>query len=234
MFVTAQDFNVLPYRLPSLATGAAEEFQNFIDAEEEMYLREVLGDNLYDAFISGLNGLPGLWVSTVATVINQQYVYGNDVWKALTVQTGTVPVEGSDWELIEANNRWLLLKNGSTYLANGKYYRWYGMVKTLKALIYSRWTEYNVFQQTVNGTVTPKTENNIPFDPGTLICRAWNDWSEKVGGVCNQVNTLYGYLYYTNFASGTFDDTFDSTFQDFNDYLAYEFGEQPKRNTFGI
>ena len=97
MFVTAQDFNVLPYKLPSLGTGAAEEFADFIDSEEEMYLKEVLGDNLYDAFISGLNDLPDEWVSTVATVIGQQYVYGNDVWEALTVQTGIAPIAGTDW-----------------------------------------------------------------------------------------------------------------------------------------
>jgi len=176
-----------------------------------------------------------LLVSTVATVINQQYVYGNDVWKALTVQTGTVPVEGSDWELIEEGNRWLLLKNGNTYLISEKKYRWVGMVKALKALIWSRWVEYNAAQLTTNGLSTPKTENNIPTDPGQLICRAWNDWSEKVGGVCNPYNSLYGYLYYTNLADETtFNDTFDDTFTSFVDYLAFEFGEQPTKNTFGI
>jgi len=214
--------------------GLGEEFQSFIDAEEEVFLREVLGDNLYDAFISGLNDLPDAWVSTVPTVIGDQYVYGNDVWEALTVQTGTAPVAGSDWTLIETGNRWLLLKNGNTYLVSGKYYRWAGMVKALTALIFSRWVEYTAQQLTGNGFVTPKTENNIPVDPGVQICRAWNDWSHKVGGACQIYNTLYGYLYYTNFADGTFDDTFDETFQDFPDYLAYEFSEQPTRNTFGI
>ncbi len=232
MFVTAEDFNTLPYQLPSLKNGAAEEFQNFIDAEEEVYLTEVLGDNLYDAFIGGLNGLPAVLDLTVPTVIGQQYVYGNDVWQALTETTGVIPSEGTDWTLIEEDNRWLLLKNGNTYTVNGKFYRWAGMIKTLKALIYSRWVEYTSL--TVNGLVTPKTENNIPVDPGTLICRAWNDWSKKVGGPCAIYNTLYGYLYYTNLNESTFDDTFDETFQDFYDYLAYEFVEQPTKNTFGI
>src|SRR6476659_10228436 len=98
MFVTAQDFNVLPYRLPSLGTGAAEEFQNFIDSEEEEYLRQVLGDNLYDAFTSGLPQY--VYSATVATVIGRQYEYGNDVWEAVTVTTGVLPVAGSDWTLI--------------------------------------------------------------------------------------------------------------------------------------
>jgi len=232
MFLTASNFNVLPYLLPSMTTGKAEEFQSFIDAEEEVYLKEVLGDNLYDAFISGLPEYT--YSATVATVIGRQYAYGNDVWEAVTVTTGTLPVAGSDWTLIETGNRWLLLKNGNTYTVDGKYYRWAGMVKALTALIYSRWIEYNASQYTVNGFVTPKTENNIPSDPGTMICRAWNDWSKKVGGVCEIYNTLYGYLYYTNLSAGTFDDTFDSTFDSFVDYLAYEFIEQPTRNTFGI
>lgn len=234
MFVTSEDFNILPYRLASLASGAAEEFQSFIDAEEELFLREVLGDNLYDAFISGLADLPDDWDSTVPTVIGDEYVYGSDVWRAETVTTGVTPVVGSDWTLIETDNRWLLLRNGNTYLMYDKRYRWVGMVKALKALIFSRWVEYNASQNTVNGFVTPKVENNIPVDPGQQICRAWNDWSEKVGGACNPYNSLYGYLYFTNLNEQTFDDTFDETFTSFIDYLAYEFGEQPTKNTFGI
>lgn len=233
MFVTASDFNVLPYSLPSLKAGAAEEFQSFIDAEEETHLNEVLGDNLYDAFIAGLAEFSD-YDPAVATVIGDQYSIGNNVWEALTVTTGVTPTVGSDWTLIDTDNRWLLLKNGSTYLMGGKYYRWTGMVKALKPLIWSRWVEYTAQALTVNGLVTPKTENNYPADPSTLICRAWNEWVMRIGGSCNSVNTLYGYLYYTNFASATFDDTFDSTFQDFNDYLAYEFSEQRTRNTFGI
>ncbi len=236
MFVTASDFNVLPYLLPSMPVpGKGEEFQRFIDSKEEDYLREVLGDNLYDAFISGLNDLPAEWDEEEPYAIGAQVVFGNDVWESLTdSNTGIEPVEGVDWTLIDGDNRWLLLKNGNLYMVNDKNYRWYGMVKTLKALIFSRWVEYNAQQLTINGFVTPKVENNYPVDPGTMICRAWNDWSKKVGGRCEIYNTLYGYLYYTNLQDGSFDDTFDSTFDTFIDYLAFEFEEQPTRNTFGI
>lgn len=232
MFVTSSDFNILPYRLASMTTGMAEEFALFIEAEEEMYLKEVLGDNLYDAFTSGLPEYT--YSATVATVIGRQYAYGNDVWEAVTITTGTLPIAGSDWTLIETGNRWLLLKNGNTYLINDKRYRWVGMVKALKALIWSRWIEYTVSNHTVNGMVTAKTENNIPSDPGTLICRAWNDWCEKVGSSCNPYDSLWGYLNYTNLSSGVFDDTFDETFDTFVDYLAYEYTPQETRNTFGI
>lgn len=228
MFVTASDFNILPYRLPSMSTGKAEEFAQFIDSEEELYLKEVLGDNLYSAFIDGLNDLPGEYVSTVATVIGQQYVYGNDVWEAVTAQTGTAPIAGSDWTLIEEDNRWLLLKNGDTYLINGKKYIWAGMIKTLTALIYSRWIEYTASQLTDDGFVIAKKENNVMVDPSTFICRAWNDWSRKVGGSCAQYNTLYGYLY----ESDDFEDIPDDG--SFIGYLSDYFNEQPTKNTFGI
>lgn len=234
MFVTSSDFNVPPYKLPSGSTAEEETFDAFIDQEERKYLLEVLGDNLYTAFIDGLEALPGAWSSTVATVIGTQYVYGNDIWEALTVQTGTAPVAGSDWTLIEEDNRWLLLKNGNYYMMDGKRYYWDGMVNALKALIFANWVEYNSSALTSNGLVIPKHENNIPVDPGQIICRAWNDWAKRVGGPCEKYNTLYGYLYYTNLSEGTFDDTFDETFNDFNDYLNYEFGSQGYRNIFDI
>lgn len=231
MFITESDFNKLPYKLPSMSAGAAEEFQDFVDSEEKRYLKEVLGSNLYDAFIAGL---VSDWVSTAPTVSGNNYAYGNDVWEALTVQTGTAPAAGINWALVEEDNRWLLLKNGNTYLMNDKRYTWGGMVKALIALIYSRWVEYNASQLTVNGFVIPKTENNYSVDSSVFICRAWNDWCSMIGGAYNSKDTLYGYLYYINLSSGTFDDTFDETFDTFVDYLAYEFKCQLTRNTFGL
>lgn len=228
MFITDQNFNLYPWMIPGLSK--VPSFQSWVDQEEERYLLEVLGDNLYDAFVSGLNALPLAWVSTVATVINQQYVYGNDVWKALTVTTGVSPTEGADWTIVEEDNRWLLLKNGNTYLMNGKNYKWVGMVEALKPLIYSLWIRYGAVQLTSNGFVVPVSENSGRYNPNELIGQSWNQWSRYVGGSCKTVNTLYGYLYFTNFNSSTFDDTFDETFTSFVDYLNYEFTEQGNQN----
>lgn len=233
MFVTASDFLVPPYRIPGL-DKVASYFGSFVDQEERRYLMEVMGDNLYHAFTDGFEALPDEWVSTAPTVTGQQYVYGNDIWEALTVQTGTAPVAGSDWDLVEEDNRWLLLANGNTYMIDDKKYVWVGIYETLKPLIYSKWVEYSAVELTGNGFVIPKMENNIMADPSPFICRAWNDWSRYVGGECAQKDTLWGYLYYTNLDSGTFDDTFDETFETFIDYLAYEFREQPTKNIFGI
>lgn len=235
MFVTYSDFDIPPYDIPALKTGDDTTFAHFITREEEKYLREVMGDQLYEAFISGLDELPGVLDLTAPTVISQQYVYGNDVWQALTVTTGVKPTEGTDWTLIEANNRWLLIQNGSTYLYSGKNYRWAGMKGAIMPLVYCHWVEYRVANLTTNGFVIPKMENNINTDAGVDICRAWNDWSRRIGGPCEQKNTLYGYLYNTELSSpGTFDDTFDDTFTGFIDYLNYEFKQQGKRNDFDL
>lgn len=235
MFVTQSDFNIPPYMLPSLSgPGQASVFTAFADKIERKYLLEVLGENLYNAFTEGLEALPNAWSSTVATVIGTQYVYGNDIWEALTITTGVTPIEGSDWHRIEADNRWLLLKNGNYYEMNDKRYYWDGMVNACVALVYSKWIEYTSKTLTGVGFTVPKTENNIPVSPNQDICRSWNDWSGRVGSSCHEKNSLYGYLYYTNLSSGVFDDTFDETFNDFNDYLNYEFQSQGFKNMFDL
>lgn len=230
MFVTASDFSIPPYQIPSLTgPGEGTTFSAFVDQEEEKYLIEVLGDDLYTAFIEGLAEFTA-WSVTVPTVIGQQYSYGNDVWQALTVQTGTAPVEGINWTLVEEDNRWLLLKNGDYYEWNDKRYHYDGMVNTLKPLIYSKWVEYNSKSLTANGFVIPAHENNKAVDPGQAICRAWNDWSSRVGGSCTQKNTLYGFLY----NSDLYGDDIDVSYDDFNDYLNYEFNAQGFKNIFDL
>lgn len=235
MFVTASNFNIPPYQIPSLTAGEGTTFAVFVTQEEEKYLKEVLGLDLYTAFISGLADLPANYSLTAATIISTRYVYGNDIWEALTATTGVAPNEGTDWTLIEENNRWLLLKNGSSYLFNGKKYSWVGMTAALTPLIYSQWVEFGVATLTKNGFVTPLTENNQQASASVYICRSWNEWSYSIGGPCEQKNSLYGYLYNTELSSpGTFDDTFDDTFTGFVDYLNYEFKQQGLRNTFGL
>lgn len=234
MFVIASDFQLPPYKIPGLTGDLEDDFLAFVEQEEEERLKKVLGDDLYSAFIDGLEELPDEWSSTTPTVIGTHYVYGNDVWEALTVQTGTAPVAGIDWALIEEDNRWLLLKNGNTYEVGGKKFRWIGMKKTIKPLIYSLWVEYQAIQLTKNGLVIPAMENNTIVAPSQIICRAWNEWARSVGSECMIYNTLYGYLQYTNLSTGSFDDTFDETFDSFQEYLNYEFEAPGFKNEFGI
>jgi hypothetical protein len=53
MFLTAEDFNVLPYRLVNI-DKADNGFYPFLDEQEEEILRKILGGSLYEAFVNGL------------------------------------------------------------------------------------------------------------------------------------------------------------------------------------
>ena len=51
MFATPTDFNLIPYNIPDAETDGT--LQDFIDAEEERRLKQVLGRPLYEALIAG-------------------------------------------------------------------------------------------------------------------------------------------------------------------------------------
>lgn len=55
MFVTASDFNTPPYDLPNLQGNST--FDDFVDTQEEELLVDLLGRFLYDAFITGIDGI---------------------------------------------------------------------------------------------------------------------------------------------------------------------------------
>lgn len=176
MFVTSSNFDILPYSLPNLDKVS---FSDYVDQVEEEALLKLLGRQLYDAFIAGLPA--NTFDATVATVIGTQYAYGNDVWEALTVQTGTAPVAGINWTLVEEDNKWLELKNGAEYEYVSKTWKWIGMAKLLTPFVYSRWVKDNVDSFSGNGVVVPNNENSQIISPIHRISRAHNDYAEKVG-----------------------------------------------------
>lgn len=220
MFVTVQDFSIQPYLLPNL-TDLGTGFTDYVDDMEESLLRDLLGSDLYDAFIAGLDAIT-LYDATVETVIGNQYGYGNDIWEALTEQTGTNPVEGADWTLIESGNRWLKLKNGADYTYNERVYQWKGMVALIKPYIYSNWVKDNFDNFTGIGLTIAKAENAMVISPATRIIQAWNASARIAGDAYCLKDTLYGYLYVASF-DGTFDDTFDETFDTLIEYMSFSF-----------
>lgn len=230
MFVVATDFDVIPYAIPNL-TGN-NSFPDYVDREEEDILKSLLGKSLYDAFIEGLEEIPE-WVSTSATVIGNQYAYGLDVWEAETVQTGTAPVAGADWTLVEEDNRWLKLKKGADYVYNYKTYEWVGMKKMLIPYIFSMWLRDTFDNNSGVGVVVAKGENSKVINPGNRIARTFNEFSRIAGNCKEKENTLYGFLDQEGFV-GTFDDTFDETFQTFNAYLNFVFKNPGRMNTFQL
>lgn len=140
-------------------------------------------------------------------------------------------IDGLDEDYPE--ERWLALKNGARYMYNGKEYEWVGMKELLIPYVYSEWVANDETILTGVGTGQSKTENLKRLKPVKKISDAFNDYSEKAGGCCEYKNTLYGFLYQEGQA-GTFDNTFDESFQTFIEYLNVNFKEPGHMNAFGI
>ncbi len=197
MFCIADDFDVLPYMLPNLKDQTGEVvkdgFTEFVDEQEEQALRKILGDVLYEAFIAGL---PSVYALDVETVVDTLYGYGNNVWKALVATTNTPPVAGTDWELVEEDNRWLLLQNGVSYLdTQDKSRRWNGMKALLKPLVYSKWVEFGSSRVAGLGVVVADAENSSVVMSNLQIIKGQNAYVRQVGYNQYTRNTLYQYLF---------------------------------------
>jgi len=207
MFVTPSNFDTPPYSIPNL-DKEVNSFLDYVAVLEEGALLKLLGRQLYKAFIDGLAALPEAYSEETATVINSEYVYGNNIWKALTVTTGVFPVAGSDWELVETN-KWLELKNGAEYTYASKVWKWAGMVKLLTPFIYSRYVEENVEQFTGNGVVVASNENSTLVSPAFKVTRAHNKYAELAGvarGVRNNY-PYYSYRFDQSFECFSYEDT---------------------------
>lgn len=182
MFVTSSNFEIPPYNLPNL-DKADNVFPDYVAALEEESLLKLLGRQLYDAFIAGLAALPGDEYDEEEEYSDgDQIVDGNNVWESLVDNNSGNPLaEGANWTLVEADNKWLELKNGASYEYAGKTWKWNGLVKLLTPFIASRWIRDNVDSFTGNGVVVPSNENSTLISPALRICRAHNDYAEKCG-----------------------------------------------------
>jgi hypothetical protein len=95
MFITAEDFNTPPYRLPNL--DESTEFSDFVQQEELDRLRKVLGRTLCDAFLAGLFTL----ADDVYTAINEDDI--EQRWKDLRDGKAYTGQDGKSyyWEGLE-------------------------------------------------------------------------------------------------------------------------------------
>lgn len=200
MFLTNQNFDDLPYNLPNLTSNSS--FQDFVDRQEEFILRMVLGNQLYEQFVAGLEALPGDWDNIMAYAIGNQVVYGVDVWESLTdPNTGNTPEEGVDWTIVDEGNKWLTLKKGANYTYQDKTYRYSGLVALLVPYIYSEWTRIKDDRNSGIGIVKAKAENADVISAGTRIADSWNTFSRLIGvmnGGCyvySPYDTLTGFLW---------------------------------------
>jgi len=229
-FVTAQDFSQTDFNIPNL-DNVINSFDPFVIKREKKILVKLLGRQLYNAFVSGLDALPAEWSSTANYTLGQQVVYGNDIWEALQNNTDIVPIEGDDWTLEESGNRWLNLKNGADYIYDARTYQWEGMKEMLVPYVFSEWIGADYPSNTGIGFVTPNSENSTTHSPASRIVIAWREFLQMVGDHCDVYDTLYGFLY----TSGTvYADVYESEYSDFQSYLFDKFEYPGSKNLFDI
>lgn len=164
----------MPYDLPNLEELTVEDndgietgaFLDFVDEQEELSLRALMGDDLYEAFIEGIS-LDG--------ELNGEFV--------------------DEWEWSEdIEERWLNLINGALYDSNGIVNRWKGLYKLLKPYIYSQYLNASGDSMSGAGVVVAKPENSYQGDARVRICAAWNEYA-KLAGCEGERDSLYGFLY---------------------------------------
>ena len=140
-------------------------------------------------------------------------------------------IEGLDTDY--PDEVWLKLRDGDTYIIDGKTYEWVGLNKTLVPFIFAMWTRDNYHRQSGVGTVKGKAENAKVVNPGREIAIAYNEFSHYVGNCHDRKNTLYGYLSVMG-GLGTFDGTFDDSFDTFDQYFDFVFKDPGRMNTMNI
>jgi hypothetical protein len=232
MFVATQDFDQLPFNLSGLSDLSAGVFDSFVSYNEEEKLRDLLGGLFYDALVAGFNELPALYQSGTYPIDELViYVADNkaDIYKSLENSNTSLPTDATKWEK-QPLNRWARLVYGDTYLYDDRLKKWYGMNRMVVPLIYSLWTKYTFDNQTGSGIVVAAKENATVISPNRRIIRGWNKFAELAGSHCEVQNTLYGFLYYSEY----FNDDVAASYHDMSSYLSYEFCSPGYMNNFGL
>lgn len=95
------------------------------------------------------------------------------------------------------DQKWVDLRDGTTYQIDDRTYEWVGLMTRKGALVpylYAMWTSFGYQEYTGNGVYTfPKVENSEPLGPiGSTS--AYARFLIMVGYKCNRINSLYGFL----------------------------------------
>lgn len=236
LFVTAEDFKVIPYDIPNLSEeDMAIAFEAFVEEQTEEVLIKLFGNSFYDSFIEGLNDLPDDYSPTEEYAIDETVVYGISTWKSLQdTNTDHTPEEGAWWTKIE-DNKWLKLQKGDSYIYKEHTQKWRGMRVMLKPYIYAVWTKWNNNHNTGIGIVEPKPENSNTVSSTYRVVTAFNSFVKVTGNKCNQYGTLYGYVTQKNIEDATlFANTFDETFSSFQLYFDANFKGTKSMNSFNL
>jgi len=237
MIVTQDDFNLIPYNLVGLPDDGT--FDNFISEQEELYLRPLLGNLFYDALVAGIESLPDAYDENEEYATDDEVYDGIVIYKSLVdANMGNAVTDATKWEVVvdADRTRWLRLIEGESYEYSDRTYKWFGLKKMVRPLIWSLWTRYNVSADTAQGKAAAAIENANRADNFQSICDAWNKYVDYscgkycIGDVISMYDSLYGYLY----VSTSFDDLDFGTFETLLDYIQENFQSVGRMNAFGI
>lgn len=96
MFLTAADFNILPYTIAN-PTALGTGLTTYIDNVEKEVLYDLLGKDLYDAFVAGLAVVPApdpIWTNLRD---GKEYVYKVKNYKWVGMKAMLKPIVYSRW-----------------------------------------------------------------------------------------------------------------------------------------
>lgn len=229
MFVTLSDFLVKPMIIPATDDNRTG-LESFLSDEEKSLLKKLLGVTFYNLFVEAYNELPEDWSATANYNVDDEVVYGMDIYKSIQAGANKVPPdEPLFWE-VQPVNKWLRLITGDVYQVNGFSNYWMGMKELLKPALFSLYLEEYATNQTGMGLTVPNVENADVVSPADKICKFWNTYVDSVFGNIdsdNDKNSLYGYLVYVK---AQFDnDVEDAGYSTFQQYLDLNFGDEVER-----
>ena len=184
MFLTADDFNLIPYAIPNLSL-VSNSFQDYVDDCERVTLKKLLGVELYYEFIEALENMPDEWDATITYGIGTRVVYGYDIWESNADSVGEIPAVGGAWTLIEEDNKWLMLRDGGTFTwretcCQGDYAtEWLGVADMLKPYVFYSWLRDTWDNHSGIGVVVSNAENAEKIAPARRLVDAYTAFSEK-------------------------------------------------------
>lgn len=94
-YILATDFDVPPYQLPKLEEES-EDFQDFVTLKEDEILREMLGQEMYERFLAGMQEVYPLqgWTDLQD---GAEYTVGTEKYLWVGLKKMLLPVIYSEW-----------------------------------------------------------------------------------------------------------------------------------------
>ena len=247
MFITQNDFDLIPFNLIGLPDDGT--FNDFVAEQEEGHMRLLLGNLLYDALVLGVATLPAKYDPSEEYAIADEVTFGSKIWVSIVnANMGNEPVEGAYWTVVvnASRTRWLVMIDGANYTYEDKAYKWFGMVRMVKPLIYALWLEFSTSNANSSGKSQPAIENANLVNSAPDICRGWNKFVDYASGrpwpknwawdgisradSDEMMDSLYGYL----FSVSTLFADIDLDGDTLEDYLPVYFNIPKRNNVFGI